>query len=496
MSAVYDDGRVVLRHGHVLDELRAMPAESIQVVCTSPPFWGLRDYQLEPQVWGGLPSGCAHAWGEDLRRHVGGPTGVTSQMIGRAANAVRDTVADRSVGAFCPCGAWRGALGLEPTPELYTAHLVEVFREVRRVLREDGVLFLNLGDCYQSGSRGAYGLDEHRWEKSELQSKRADRGGSGIPRAPNRLPQVGLKDKDLVGVPWMVAFALRADGWYLRAALPWLKRNPMPESTEDRPNVANEYVFLLSKAGTYYYDHIAVKRRGSSGPSDLRKMQEGRERLGGKHKALDDPLSKASAATNIGRTRAVGSPNRNWRTADAWFDSLAAILEGDEGLVADPDGQPLAFVVNTEPSPEPHFAQWPASLVKPMILAGTSERGCCAQCGAPWERVTGDPVPVEGRGSGNVARKVAREGERSRVNTHLGSSFPWSPTVAPTLGWRAGCGHDPQLVEPCLILDPFVGAGTTVAVAKELGRRAVGIDLSPAYLTLAEKRLRQGVLAL
>jgi len=269
--------------GDALARLRELPADSVQCIVTSPPYWGLRDYGVEAQVWGGDPS-CAHAWGAEIRLHKGGPPG-GGQLEGRDQSA-RETVKDIRAGAFCRCGAWRGDLGLEPTPELYVEHVVSVFREARRVLRPDGVLWLNLGDCYATGAGKVGecpggGSQGERW--AGRGSRQPDENGRGEPQGrtralrdgshagkhtgiaalgpmtqPNRLPIPGLKPKDLVGVPWMVAFALRADGWWLRADVVWAKPNPMPESVTDRPTKAHEYVFLFSKSERYAYDADAI----------------------------------------------------------------------------------------------------------------------------------------------------------------------------------------------------------------------------------------------
>jgi len=161
---------------------------------------------------------------------------------------------------------------------------------------------------------------------------------------PNRLPLSGLKPKDMVGIPWRVAFALQADGWWLRSDIIWAKPNPMPESVRDRPTKSHEYIFLLSKNATYYYDAEAIKEACKSGPSDIRKMEESLPRIGGKHKVLMDPLSKAPSTTNIGQKRSVGSPNgRNWRSV---------------------------WTIATAPYPGAHFATFPETLVTPCILAG------------------------------------------------------------------------------------------------------------------------------
>ena len=181
--------------GDALIELRKMPDESVHLCCTSPPYWGLRNYGIE------------------------------------------------------------GQLGLERTPKEYVAHLVEVFREVRRVLRKDGTLWLNLGDCYHSGDRGGY----HRARAGVKKNIGHSGNYNDFTGAPNRRKQEGLKDKDLVGIPWRVAFALQADGWWLRQDIIWAKPNPMPESVRDRCTKAHEYIFMLTKSAKYWYDAEAVR---------------------------------------------------------------------------------------------------------------------------------------------------------------------------------------------------------------------------------------------
>jgi DNA modification methylase len=194
--------------GDCRDLLAQLPDESVNCVVTSPPYWGLRDYGLPSTVWGGDP-GHTHQWGKGIRLHKGGPHGDGVMLAGgRSVVEAQASTKTIDAGAFCACGAWRGQLGLEPTPDLFTAHFVEVFEGVRRVLRSDGVLWLNLGDSYAtSGS-------------SQGQ--------------PNRSPVSGLKPKDMVGIPWTVAFALRAAGWWLRSDVIWNKPNPMPEAVTDR----------------------------------------------------------------------------------------------------------------------------------------------------------------------------------------------------------------------------------------------------------------------
>jgi len=212
--------------GHVLDVLAGLEPECVQTCVTSPPYWGLRDYGDGGQDWPavsyspmpGLP-----------------PLDIPAQTV---------------------------ALGLEPDPWAYVGHLVEVFRAVRRVLRDDGTLWLNLGDSYAATSKGSGGTDKGTIANG--QGQKTNRGSFYASRF--ELASSGLKPKDLCGIPWRVAYALQADGWYLRSDIIWAKPNPMPESVTDRPTKAHEYLFLLSKRPRYYYDADAIKRE-ESGPN-------------------------------------------------------------------------------------------------------------------------------------------------------------------------------------------------------------------------------------
>jgi len=231
----------------VFEGLAQLEDESVQCCVTSPPYWGLRDYGTAR--WEGASSSCDHV-SHTIR------TGAGMEALGEKYRGGGKKATPEKLIQFAEvcgkCGAARvdQQLGLEPTPEAFVEKTVAVFKEVRRVLRKDGVLFLNIGDSYASqpswGRGGGSTLDGR---------KQGNEGGAAVCRA--KLP--GLKQKDLIGIPWMLAFALRADGWYLRQEIIWNKPNPMPESVTDRCTKAHEHIFLLSKSARYYFDAGAIK---------------------------------------------------------------------------------------------------------------------------------------------------------------------------------------------------------------------------------------------
>ncbi len=362
--------------GDAIEQLRTLPNESVQCCVTSPPYWGLRDYGTG--AWEGGNEGCDHITKTADDRLMLGSDG----KLGK--NCTSWTSRDSTVknGWDCgKCGAKRidSQIGLEKTPEEYVRKMLEVFREVRRVLRKDGTCWVNLGDAYaHSGACGG---------GSPLSSPTDGRIGDQSPRGrkDDRIAQLktggtlppGLKPKDLCGIPWRVAFALQADGWWLRSDIIWAKPNPMPESVTDRPTKSHEYLFLLAKSANYFYDAEAIKEQvvrewdssngGNLSPNGIHKANGEMRERGGEYP--------------------VCNGNRNKRSV---------------------------WTVATAPYPEAHFATYPPDLIKPCILAGTR---------------VGDTV-----------------------------------------------------------LDPFAGSGTTGMVALELGRRAVLIELNPAYVKLIKQR--------
>jgi DNA modification methylase len=367
--------------GDTLKCLRKLPSESVQTCICSPPYWGLRDYGVA------------------------------------------------------------GQLGLEPTPESYVARMVEVFAEVRRVLRPDGTLWLNIGDSYASGEVGRHDQKSGEWMTGSAAVK-----GSGERRQYFR--PSGLKAKDLVGIPWRLAFALQADGWYLRSDIIWHKPNPMPESVRDRPTKAHEYVFLLSKSARYFWDAEAVREEASE---PHRPPQPGYARA-----CIGDPYGKQN------RGLWNPSPGRNVRSV---------------------------WTITPKPFRGAHFATFPPALVERCVKAGTSERGACPQCGKPWERVTeriraGKPVvfcpkSIRYGGRGSKSSGLREPGWRKREQASSRS-----------LGFRRACSCPAAAPVPCVVLDPFLGSGTTAAVSRSLGRDCVGIDLNPKYLTMARQRVK------
>ena len=308
--------------GDCLSALSRMQEQSVQTCVTSPPYWGLRDYGSE------------------------------------------------------------GQLGLEPTPEQYVENMVAVFREVRRVLRDDGTLWLNLGDSYASSSNGGdtrSGFNARYFGKDYADGKQAGHGENraSVKRGP--IPD-GLKPKDLVGVPWMVAFALRADGWYLRSDIIWAKPNPMPESVTDRPTKAHEYLFLLTKSPRYFYDADAI--REELGEWSKRAMESGWTR-----RTKNDAPGRGSD----GKINATGERGNGY------------------GDTINPAGRNKRSVwtVATQPFPGAHFATFPPKLIEPCILAGSS---------------TGDTVldPFNGAGTTGV---VALRHDRDYIGIELNPEY-------------------------------------------------------------------------
>lgn len=372
--------------GDVRDGLRTLPAESVQAAVTSPPYWGLRDYGVEGQI------------------------------------------------------------GLEPTPGAWVAALVEVFREVRRVLRPDGVCYLNVGDCYGSaGGAGEQGAGGQMADRAVTGARITYRGGSA-----------GCKPKDLVGQPWRLAFALQADGWWLRSDNIWHKPNPMPESVSDRPTKAHEYVFMLTRSAKYFYDSEAA-RETCTGPA-----------------SENSPDDHARAFSR----RREASPGARQK----------AVVNADRAEVSSRVGKRNARTVWTIPShpfPDAHFATFPPALVEKCLAPSVSERGACPACGAAWERV----VERVSTGKRYAVGKSAAKNAAGLVTGFSGYDDGSSSPEFRTTGWRPRCTCPPAEPVGCRVLDPFSGAGTTGLVALRRGCEYVGCELNPDYAEMSRARI-------
>jgi DNA modification methylase len=341
-----DDLDFQLWQGDALEVLRGLPSGSVHCALTSPPFYSLRDY------------GC------------------------------------------------EGQIGLEASVDEWCANLVGVFRELRRVLRDDGTFWCEIGD--------------------------------------------GFANKHLIGAPWLLAFALRADGWYLRSEIIWDKPNPMPESVTDRPTKSHSTVFLLAKSPRYFFDQEAV-REDALWPNG--------------------PNSPESIASPYGQGFTAGRSNGTPPAAGRNVRSVWRIA--------------------TQPTPFAHFATWPEKLVERMILAGTSERGCCPECGAPWEREVERTIFAEqsiAPKSKTLDGMKRNDGDRNLGGQQFNKFKAANPDRF--IGWRPTCAHDLEPI-PATILDCFMGSGTSALVARRLGRRSVGIELSREYAELCARRLQQ-----
>ncbi len=362
-----------IKLGDWIDVLRTMPDESAQCCVTSPPYWGLRDY--------GVP----------------------------------------------------GQLGLERTPDEYVAKIVAGFREVRRVLRNDGTLWLNLGDSY---------ANDTKWGGTTGGKHAAGLHGEPIGRAKRN---TGLKAKDLVGIPWMVAFALRSDGWYLRQDIIWAKPNPMPESVTDRCTKSHEYIFLLSKSQKYYFDQESILEPVSAN-THARLSQDVQNQIGSE---------RVPGKTN-GNMKAVG--RNSWKGSEFHTGKTGEHQLGR----AQKDRKQL-------PETQSNLAEYRDSQRK-LAAAGSG---------------------IKNNSSFDAAMAIMPE-ERNKRSV-------WTVT---TQGYSEAhfATFPPKLIEPCIlagcpeggtVLDPFSGAGTTGLVATRFNRNFIGIELNPEYIAMASRRIEQ-----
>ena len=356
-------------------------------------------------------------------------------------------------------------IGLESTPEDYVSALVEVFRPLRQALHARGSFWLNLGDSYCTiphGTKGTTVTDRRRG---------VEMPGSG--ECSNRKPLPGVKHKDLLMIPAQVALALRSDGWYLRQSMPWVCRNKMPESASDRPSTACETVFLLTREASYFFDMEAVKRPVTTADSQRTTgTYNTAARYGarnGGNSGLDDLARRMKDGTH---------DTRNMRSGDLWFDSVGMLLAGH--LDDSDDPTVVGLDVTTSQYKGSHFAAFPKALIRPMIQAGTSQKGVCPHCGAPWVRKVD---------SERVATRTGADTKVTADTSHGNRDPQRHVTRTKTVGWEPGCECRDNTPIPAVVADPFCGSGTTLAVARSLGRRSVGCEISEEYHKLIAKRV-------
>lgn len=380
--------------GHCAEVLGDLPAGSIHACITSPPYFRLREY------------GAVVDWPEVKYSPLPGLPEITVP-------------------------AQQCELGLEDELTWYVGHLVHVFRVVHRVLRPDGTLWLNLGDSWAGkGRRG--GNRNGSYERSRTPDE----------MVPTMLVPEGVKRKDLMGVPWRVALALQADGWWLRSEVIWHKKNAMPDPTEDRLTRVHETIFQLTRSDTYFHDAHAIREPHTQRPQ---------RRPNGHKRRRTGPLL----------------PEHTW----------SGTVRDEPGI----DGHPLGrnarsvWAVSTTPFAEAHFAVMASEVAERCVLAATSARGVCPACGAPLLHVT-------------ERRRWDQAGHELPLLSSMDVERSLDTLV---IGWEPGCACDAGDPLPATVLDPFSGAATTGVVALQHGRRFVGVEINAEYAEMSRRRLAE-----
>lgn len=376
MKPYYSSDSITIYNADVLDALRELPSGSVHCVVTSPPYYGLRDYQCEGQI------------------------------------------------------------GLEASPAAWIAKMVELFGEVRRVMRKDATLWVNVGDSYAASTQGGGKGKRAGGVHHRLNEQRESQG--------HLKTIASLPPKSLLMMPARLAIAMQEDGWILRSDIIWAKPNPMPESVTDRPTKSHEHLFMFAKQGRYYYDKESIREPTS--PNYV----EGKGVMCAPHG--EHVIQQGHTGKQVRQV----------------YDRICG------------RNKPDVWTIPTEPTPEAHFATYPRALVRPCVRAGTSEKGVCGECGMPWARVVEHKTASCGQKPGYLRDCFVRnDGERACSFTDMEST---------TLGWKPSCTCNAEVI-PATVLDPFFGSGTTGLVCLEEGRKCIGIDLSETYCELAVKKL-------
>lgn len=383
-----------IRTGHVLSELAKLEPESVSCCVTSPPYWSLRKYDAPDAVWGDQ-LWCPHPWGWDeetdsaLARTDGGYSSQRKWQHG----ATRDSEPEAWGGTFdaggtCPtCGAWKGQYGLEPTPELYVEHTLEVLRAIRRVLRSDGVVWWNIGDSYAASPPGKTKMSSSTLHGAQTSEKYHETLLSYNDGQRNQRDFGSLKPKDLVLMPERVALAAQQDGWWVRKRIVWSKPNAMPESCTDRPTSAHETIWMLTKSARYWYDQEAV-REGYAESSIARisqptfDQQQGVPKDYGVNGSGTNPNRSARKTLENFAASHKGSKFHTGKTATHQDGRASEAERHDHG------GRNMrdVWTFPTAQTPEAHFATFPEELPRRCILA-SCPREVCATCGHARERV-------------------------------------------------------------------------------------------------------------
>lgn len=538
--------RNTIIHGDARNVLIGVPDQSIQICVTSPPYWGLRDYGLDPVIWDGDPE-CQHVWGEHQPEFHKGQVAQTKwKNVDAVANG-----GNAKSGQFCQlCGAWLGTLGLEPYPALYIKHIVDIMDELKRVMRDDGTVWLNIGDSYiggkgQSGTRGSEHQDKRRANGESINTGAQTLGGAKQTKPADNmgiLREYNYKPKDLALVPFRLAIALQEAGWWIRSDIIFAKPAPMPESVQNRPTKSHEYIFLLTKSGsTQFWTHRDLPGTRSRPEPDYRwwdneleyeldvEPDNWRDET-----YIDARIKDISEADKLGKEV---QPKKRYKRYNLWtghdyYYDAEAIMESsvdpeshkgrrkrnrqqfDNEAFSDTrkgfeklDGQKYpkrnkrtVWRISNKPYKGAHFATMPPDIPEICIKAGTSDKAC-PHCGAAWARIVerNNPNSIESESErGGYGKGLYNEGEQypedDRDSARRARMVPKKSVYysGETIGFRPSCQcENNDGSGKCIVLDPFAGSGTTLAVAQLLGCDYIGIEAQEKYIPMAEERIKK-----